>query len=78
MKRNEKMGHCHWNGYAYDSPSATKQRTARRDMRCIHCRGLIFKGEPYERWRAYRGFPEHVECPTDPEERARRGCKETR
>lgn len=54
----------HWNGYAYDSASATKVRRTRRDRKCVHCGGIIRKGEPYTNWNGYPGFAEHEpECP---------------
>ena len=67
---------AHWNGYAYDSPSSARARRTRRDRRCIHCGGLIYKGEQYTNWNGYPGYPEHIDCcPTDPVEREQRGCK---
>lgn len=65
----------HWNGHAYDAPTDAKTFTAKKDIRCVHCGGWIYKGEKYSRWNGYRGYSEHLEgCPTDPQERARRGC----
>jgi hypothetical protein len=66
----------HWNGYAYDSPSASQVRHTRRDRRCCHCHGLIYKGEEYDNWNGYIGYAQHYpECPKDKAERERRGCE---
>jgi hypothetical protein len=55
----------HWNGYAYDSPSATRVRRTRRDRTCIHCKRPIPRGREYTCWHGYAGMAEHYpECPT--------------
>jgi hypothetical protein len=56
------MGHR--SGYAYDSTTARRVRHTKKDRRCIHCKGIIRKGEPYTLWRGYPSMAEHEpECP---------------
>jgi hypothetical protein len=45
-------------------PRLMRERKARRDKRCVHCGGVILKGEAYTLWRGYPDQPQHTpSCP---------------
>lgn len=68
------MGTLRAAAYNYSS----RQRVARRDYRCDCCGGLIFKGESYDSTNGGLGHEHTPSCPDTLNERARRGCRDSR